>query len=307
MDKENVYIIIPVHNRKAITLQCLDTLEKNGDRDKYHVIVVDDGSTDGTSEAIKSLYPDVEILAGDGNLWWTGAIKKGMEYAYEHGAEYLIWLNDDCLVESHTFDDLVSFCRIHVDSVIGCQGVDFKDHNRINFGGKRKQWMHHHMIDCPRGESVPCDLLSGNLVCIPRAVINKINYPNPYKVPHYGGDSSYLIHARKSGFKIFVDNKHLILNISHESNISPQRWLLKEGHPLDIINLLFNRYSCYSWQVWLELNQVEYGRLIGIISFLAYYTIYFFVPISLISILRFLPIKTRYRLSQLKYKLLFKQ
>ena len=62
MSKENAYIIIPVHNRKAITLQCLDTLEKNGDLHKYHVIVIDDGSTDGSSEAVKSFYPDVIIL-----------------------------------------------------------------------------------------------------------------------------------------------------------------------------------------------------------------------------------------------------
>ena len=41
MDKENVYIIIPVHNRKAITLQCLNTLKNNGDLDQYHVVVVD--------------------------------------------------------------------------------------------------------------------------------------------------------------------------------------------------------------------------------------------------------------------------
>ena len=136
------YIIIPVHNRKALTLACLENLKINSNLQKYQVIVVDDGSSDRTSEEVVANYPEVIILKGDGNLWWTGAIKKGMEYAYEHGAEYLIWLNDDCLVESHTFDDLVSFCRIHVDSVIGCQGVDFKDHNRINFGGKRKQWMH---------------------------------------------------------------------------------------------------------------------------------------------------------------------
>jgi glycosyltransferase involved in cell wall biosynthesis len=54
MTKEPIHIIIPVHNRKAITLKCLETLQNNGDLDKYHVIVVDDGSTDGTSLAIQS-------------------------------------------------------------------------------------------------------------------------------------------------------------------------------------------------------------------------------------------------------------
>jgi len=304
MNKENAYIIIPVHNRKDITLKCLNTLKQNGDLDKYYVIVVDDGSTDGTSEAITSRYPEVIILEGDGNLWWTGAIKKGMEYAYEKGAEYLIWLNDDCLVESHTFDDLVAFCKTHPNSIIGCQGVDFNNHNIISFGGKSKQWMNHHMLDCPKGESMQCDLLSGNLVCIPRAVINKINYPNPYKVPHYGGDSSYLIRARKSGFKIFVVNKYFNFNLYGESNISPHRWLLKDGSPLDIIRLFFEPRSLYSWKVWLELNEAEYGKLLGIISFLAYYTIYFIIPITLITALRFLPLSLRYKISRYKEKFL---
>nr|WP_210391310.1 hypothetical protein [Synechococcus sp. PCC 7502] len=42
----------------------------NGDLAKYQVVIVDDGS----GEAIRSLYPEVILLSGDGNLWWTGAI-----------------------------------------------------------------------------------------------------------------------------------------------------------------------------------------------------------------------------------------
>lgn len=304
MNKENVYIIIPVHNRKAITLKCLETLENNGDLDKYYVIVVDDGSKDETSAAIKSLYPQVILLAGDGNLWWTGAIKKGMEYAYEKDAEYFIWLNDDCLVEPNTFYDLILFCETHPDSIIGCQGVDFNNHDKIYFGGKERHWMNHQLINCPKGEIVKCDLLSGNLVCIPQSVVNKVHYPDPSNVPHYGGDSSYLIRARKSGFKIFVDNRHLIFNLYGESNISPQRWLLKDSAPFEIIQLLFNPYSLYSWRVWLEINQAEYGRTIGLASFFVYYTIYFIIPITLITIVRFLPLSLRFKLSAFKQKLL---
>jgi GT2 family glycosyltransferase len=73
---QKIFIIIPVHNRKQITLNCLKSLSKNGDLGRYHVVVVDDGSTDGTAEAIQALYPDIVVLHGDGNLWWTGAIKK---------------------------------------------------------------------------------------------------------------------------------------------------------------------------------------------------------------------------------------
>jgi len=45
MNNKSVYIIIPVHNRKAFTLGCLKNLKTNSDLQKYHVIVVDDGSS----------------------------------------------------------------------------------------------------------------------------------------------------------------------------------------------------------------------------------------------------------------------
>ena len=71
---KNIYIIIPVHNRKALTLVCLENLKTNVDLQKYQVIVVVDGSSDRTAEEVAENYPEVTILEGDGNLWWTGAI-----------------------------------------------------------------------------------------------------------------------------------------------------------------------------------------------------------------------------------------
>jgi len=71
---QSIYIIIPVHNRKSLTLACLENLKTNGDLQKYQVIVVDDGSSDRTAEEVAENYPKVTILKGDGNLRWTRAI-----------------------------------------------------------------------------------------------------------------------------------------------------------------------------------------------------------------------------------------
>ncbi len=67
-----VEIVTPVHNRKATTLQCLKSLSRiDAEGLDIHVVVVDDGSTDGTGDAIRAEYPEVEVVRGDGSLWVT--------------------------------------------------------------------------------------------------------------------------------------------------------------------------------------------------------------------------------------------
>ena len=61
----NIYIIIPVHNNKKETLNCLGCLAKQTFTN-FKIIIVNDGSTDGTPEAIKTSFPEVEILTGNG-------------------------------------------------------------------------------------------------------------------------------------------------------------------------------------------------------------------------------------------------
>ena len=307
MNMENVYIIIPVHNRKAMTLQCLDALEKNGDLHQYHVIIIDDGSTDGTSEAVKSLYPDVFILQGDGDLWWTGAIRKGMEYAYDKGAEYFIWLNDDCLVTNKAIEKLVRFCKDNPKSIIGSQGCQFDNNQSIAFGGHTRKNQSFQAIICPENKVLECDVVSGNLVCLPRLVIDIVGYPEANLYPHYLGDFIFLIKSKNRGFKIYVSNQSNLLNLcSTKSELEANRWLLQNGQPLDILRLIFIDRSILSWQVWFTLHKEESGSFLGTLNFIVFYGIKSLIPVILITFLRFLPLSFRYKLSEIKCKLIYK-
>lgn len=204
LPKEPVFIIIPVHNRKNITLSCLEKLSISGEIDRYHVVVVDDGSTDGTSDSIQQHYPTVKVLQGDGNLWWTGAIRKGMEYAYEHGAEYFIWLNDDTLPEKQTISLLVKACRDNPKSLISGQCYASEAYQKTTFGGQLRLRMGLELLSVAQDQLKECDCLSGNLVCLPRSVINDIKYPPSHRVPHNTGDVVYTYSAKKAGYKILV-------------------------------------------------------------------------------------------------------
>ena len=91
---EPACILIPAHNRRAVTLACLAALRPAIVGGTWRIIVVDDGSTDGTGDAIRAEFPEVTLLRGDGQLHWTGAIARAMREV-PRGAT-VFWLNDDC-------------------------------------------------------------------------------------------------------------------------------------------------------------------------------------------------------------------
>ncbi|MBF2020916.1 MAG: glycosyltransferase family 2 protein [Hydrococcus sp. C42_A2020_068] len=200
--KEPVYILIPVYNRKETTLACLDNLKKSGDLQRYHVVIVDDGSTDGTAEAVNALYPDVAVLPGNGDLWWTGAMAKAMHYASQQGAKYFIWLNDDCFPEPDALSQLIAFMQAHPDTIVGpscyvrmSSSLSISTHNA--FKGRKG-------CAARPGEVIYVDGLSGWCVGIPASVFRKIGPPDTYKFPHYSGDDTYILRATRAGFKACV-------------------------------------------------------------------------------------------------------
>jgi glycosyltransferase involved in cell wall biosynthesis len=275
------YVLIPVHNRKAITLKCLQKLQLNENLEHFKMVVIDDGSTDGTAEMIRAVYPKITVLDGNGSLWWTGAIALGMEYAYTQGAEYIIWLNDDCELLPETIPSLVQFCQENPGAIAGAQGFAKNQPDQLAFGGKHKTWQGYRYIRAEPYQILPCDLLSGNIVCVPKTVIDKIGYPDVQQTPHYGGDSLYLVRAQKAGFKIFVDGRYPAFSVPGESPLYPSNWLASNGDPGQLLKLVFNPYSGLSWRVWLRLNWEAYS-LWGCVMFFKKYA-----SIFLITVLRY--------------------
>jgi len=257
--KQPVHVLIPAHNRRSVTLECLNALNAAGDLGRYHVVVIDDGSTDGTAEAIRLSYPQIHVLTGDGNLWWTGAIVLGMRHAVEAGAEQLIWLNDDCLVRPRTLELLVEHTREHPRTIIGAQGVEANVSTEVAFGGKRRSWRGFRFVRAAADEVAACDVLSGNLVCMPREVVDAIGYPDLKATPHYGGDALYMVRARNAGYRLFVDGRTEVVGVSGERPLFPTGMLTAPGGPLRLLELTFQPRSGLAWRMWLHLYWEAYG------------------------------------------------
>ena len=115
-----VSIVIPVYNRRDTTLNGLKSLARI-DRTGLDVrtIIVDDGSTDGTGEAVRQHFPDVQVIDGDGTLHYAAGTNRGISAAMEQGSEFIVTANDDSVFHDQFLQRLVAAARSNPRAVVG--------------------------------------------------------------------------------------------------------------------------------------------------------------------------------------------
>ena len=193
-------IVIPVHNRRAHTLRCVEGLSWCLGLPDWRVVVVDDGSTDGTGEAIAERFPEVEVVRGGGDLFWTGGMVEGMKRGLELGATEWVWLNDDTGTREASIRRLVEQVRANPRQVVGAsatvEGVPGAFSSREGVA-----------LAARRGERVRMDVLAGFLVAFSNAVVETIGLPDAARFPHYAGDSDFTRRAHDAGFELWLDGE----------------------------------------------------------------------------------------------------
>ncbi len=198
-------IIIPVRNRKAFTVAILQQLTEQIKASSLatasvQIIVVNDGSTDGTPELIEQRFPEVHLLHGDGNLWWTGAIAQGMTYATNTiKTDYIIWLNDDIVLADAFIGQIIQHQKPNQKTITGGIICDQRHPNWIVFGGVIASQL---INDTAQFDQpvLNVDTLNGNIAILPTRIVTDIGLPNVQRFRHYGGDFEYICRAKRNGY-----------------------------------------------------------------------------------------------------------
>lgn len=212
-----VAVVIPAHNRKNITLDCLTKLScVVTDGIFLQVIVVDDGSTDGTSVAIQELFAFVTVLRGDGKLWWSGATNLGVEHALKTGANYILTLNDDVDFETDFILKMLETVSNNPRSIVCC--LICYENNReviLSAGRYRAGFLGYTTpakyankdVKTVTDEIINSELESGYAMLIPAELFKLIGNFNAKAFPHHMGDMDFVLRARAAGYPVLVNTK----------------------------------------------------------------------------------------------------
>jgi len=207
-----IAVLLTCHNRKEKTLDCLKSLFKQeGLKDKFtiDVFLVDDGSTDCTGETIKIKFPSVNVIQGDGKLYWN----RGMHLAWKTAAttsdfDYYLWLNDDTFLER---DAIKTLLIKNFDNGLVCGSTCSSINRQITYGGFKKK--PDRLIE-PNGEFQTCDYLNGNCVLISKKIFEIVGNLDPI-FQHALGDFDYGLRAKKMGIALYVAPKFIGVCESH--------------------------------------------------------------------------------------------
>src|SRR5262245_26409687 len=114
-----VAAVVVNYNGKEVTLQALESL-RGMTYPACDLIVVDNGSTDGSREAVAAAFPEVEQVRVEVNRGSAAGYARGYQVAFERGYDYVLLLNNDIEVHPRMLDELVAVAES--DPAIGCVG-----------------------------------------------------------------------------------------------------------------------------------------------------------------------------------------
>lgn len=234
MKKHKIALVFPIFNGLGFTKKCLESLsvsfEKlDSEKATFEIVIADDGSVDNSNEWIKKHYPEVHILRGDGNLWWSGGVNLAIDYAIKIlQADYILWWNNDILPEEDYFENLLGVIgKTDQNTIIGSK-IYYADKRDIiwSMGGLfnpkngKKSMMGNDQKDSEEfNKPRKADWLAGMGTLVHNTVYNKIGMLDAKNFPQYHGDADFTFRAKKNGYKIIVFPELKIYNDKRQSGL----------------------------------------------------------------------------------------
>lgn len=201
-------IVAASHNRRELTIRAVIRIAEAAEISglPFDFTLFDDGSTDGTREAIQALSMPVHVLVGDGTAFWA----KSMALAEAHvlptagEADLIVWLNDDVALDENALAMAWAAAAEHPGAILIGATRD-PDSGEVSYSGMRSRGRHplRMSLVVPTGELQPVDTFNGNFVVVPVPVARRMGGIDG-GFPHASADMDYGFRARRAGVPMLL-------------------------------------------------------------------------------------------------------
>jgi GT2 family glycosyltransferase len=209
-----IHVIIPHNGGKDLLNGCIQSITESS-YSNLNIVVIDNGSTDGSTQSVKNRFTDIELVTNKQNMGFAKAVNQGILHALRKGCDYVFLLNNDTILHPDCLEHLIN--SVHYDDspdLVGAVGPKI-----LNFGSERKIWFMGARIDLYRGiwqstqedaeRVTEVDILSGCAVLISSDIFDKIGmFDEDFYT--YIEDLDFFIRLNKSDFRIIVNPNAIV-------------------------------------------------------------------------------------------------
>lgn len=234
-----IYILLPVHDRKMITqrfIKCLDAQTYKN----YHLILIDDGSTDGTEAMVRSFIDDSQltVIQGDGNLWWAGSLQQGANWLDKNTPEeaVVLMIKDDVSFGDDFLATGAEIIRKKSNTLLLAKLVD-PETGKVEQSGVCTDLDRLQFEVAKNPEDINC--LSTRGLFLRAGDIAKIGGFYPRILPHYWSDYEFTIRAYKKGFSLETNDRLYLKDDETQTGIRS----INENNVLEFVRKLFSKRS----------------------------------------------------------------
>lgn len=252
-----VYILILNWNGKKDTLECLSSLKKIH-YPNYRICLVDNASTDDSVGVFRATFSNIEIIENYENLRFAEGNNIGIRHALEHGADYVLLLNNDTKVDEEFLQQMVEVAE--GDSNLGMVGPKIYHDDQPNLiwsaGGEIDFWkgkIAHRGLRQRNSENfdeiVEVDYLTGCALLVKKEAIEKVGLlDSSYYM--YTEDADWCERTKRAGFKLFFAPG---ASVWHKLSSASGGGLtsFKVFHKVTGTYLFFKKYA--QWYHWLTI------------------------------------------------------
>jgi GT2 family glycosyltransferase len=243
-----VNIVVLNYNGKNVLKKCLSGLfclyYSN-----LEVVVVDNGSNDGSLEAARLDFPRATFIKNEQNLGFSAGNNVGIKYSLEKKADFVLLLNNDTEVEKNFLSKLVESALANEAVGIFSPLIFSSDRSAVWFSGGKIDWLKMrtaHKKDQIKSDFASSDFISGCAMFIRAAVFAKIGLLDE-DFFLYWEDTDFSVRAKRAGFSLLVVANSWIYHLEKSEENKPKKvyWLVLSGL------IFFRKNASFGLSLWV--------------------------------------------------------